>query len=155
MVTGVWQDDRLEKFFDVGHGPDVKTFNVWGYPCRTTPEGKTARELFGDDKGGKTYERFFFKSARDGRNLDGTILPLDADHVTRYATVLRSYSAQQQEPGGDKHLLNRAAATHPAPSDNALSNGDLVFVQLDRTYASSGNDIPADARVVDVLPTMV
>ena len=155
MVTGVWQGDHLEKFFDVGHGPDVETFNVWGYPCRTTPEGKTSRKLFGDEKEGKTYERFFFKSARDGSNLYGTILPLDPEHVTRYATVLRSYSAQQQEPGGDKHLLNRAAATHPTPSDNALSNGDLVFVQLDRTYASSGNDIPADARVVDVLPTMV
>jgi len=155
MVTGVWQGDHLEKFFDVGHGPDVETFNVWGYPCRTTPEGKTSRKLFGDEKEGKTYERFFFKSARDGSNLYGTILPLDPEHVTRYATVLRSYSAQQKTPGGDEHLLNRAAATHPAPSDNALSDGDLVFVRLDRTYASGGDDIPADARVMDVLPTMV
>jgi len=155
MVTGVWQGDHLEKFFDVGHGPDVETFNVWGYPCRTTPEGKTSRKLFGDEKEGKTYERFFFKSARDGSNLYGTILPLDPEHVTRYATVLRSYSAQQKAPGGDEHLLNRAAATHPEPSDNALSDGDLVFVRLDRTYASGGDDIPADARVMDVLPTMV
>ena len=169
MVTGVWQDDdRLEKFFDIDSGTDIKTFNVWGYPCRTSPEGRTARELFGDDKKGraarelfgddkkgKTYERFFFKSTREGRSLDGTVLPLNPDHVTRYATVLRSYSAQQQAPGGDEHLLNRAAATHPAPSDNALSDGDLVFVQLDSTCASGSDGIPADARVVDVLPTMV
>ena len=169
MVTGVWQDDdRLEKFFDIDSGTDIKTFNVWGYPCRTSPEGRTARELFGDDKKGraarelfeddkkgKTYERFFFKSTREGSSLDGTVLPLNPDHVTRYATVLRSYSAQQQAPGGDEHLLNRAAATHPAPSDNALSDGDLVFVQLDRTCASGSDGIPADARVVDVLPTMV
>ena len=156
MVTGVWQDDgRLEKFFDIDSGTDIKTFNVWGYPCRTSPEGRTARELFGDDKKGKTYERFFFKSTREGRSLDGTVLPLNPDHVTRYATVLRSYSAQQQAPGGDEHLLNRAAATHPAPSDNALSDGDLVFVQLDRTCTSGSDGIPADARVVDVLPTMV
>ena len=134
MVTGVWQDDdRLEKFFDIDSGTDIKTFNVWGYPCRTSPEGRTARELFGDDKKGraarelfgddkkgKTYERFFFKSTREGRSLDGTVLPLNPDHVTRYATVLRSYSAQQQAPGGDEHLFNRAAATHPAPSDNTL-----------------------------------
>ena len=169
MVTGVWQDDdRLEKFFDIDSGTDIKTFNVWGYPCRTSPEGRTARELFGDDKKGraarelfgddkkgKTYERFFFKSTREGRSLDGTVLPLNPDHVTRYATVLRSYSAQQQAPGGDEHLLNRAAATHPAPSDNALSVGDLVFVRLDRTYASGGDEIPDDARVMDILPTMV
>ena len=169
MVTGVWQDDdRLEKFFDIDSGTDIKTFNVWGYPCRTSPEGRTARELFGDDnkgraarelfeddKKGKTYERFFFKSTREGSSLDGTVLPLNPDHVTRYATVLRSYSAQQQAPGGDEHLLNRAAATHPAPSDDALSVGDLVFVRLDRTYASGGDDIPADARVMDVFPTMV
>ena len=87
-----------------------------------------ARELFEDDEEGKTYEHFFFKSTRDGRNLEGVILPLNPEHATRYATVLRSYSAQQQAPGGDEHLLNRAAATHPAPSDNALSDGDLVFV---------------------------
>ena len=75
--------------------------------------------------------------------------------MTRYATVLRSYSAQQKAPGGDEHLLNRAAATHPAPSDDALSDGDLVFVRLDRTYASGGDEIPDDARVMDILPTMV
>ena len=156
MVTGVWQDDdRLEKFFDIDSGTDIKTFNIWGYSCRTSPEGRTARELFGDDEEGKTYERFFFKSTRDGRNLEGAILPLNPDHATRYATVLRSYSAQRNAPGGDKHLLNRAAAAHPAPSDNALSDGDLVFVQLDRTCASGSDGIPADARVVDVLPTMV
>ena len=29
MVTGVWQDDdRLEKFFDIDSGTDIKTFNV-------------------------------------------------------------------------------------------------------------------------------
>ena len=156
MVTGVWQDDdRLEKFFDIDSGTDIKTFNVWGYSCRTSPEGRTARELFGDDEEGKTYERFFFKSTRDGRNLEGVILPLNPEHATRYATVLRSYSAQRNAPGGDRHLLNRAAAAHPAPSDNALSDGDLVFVQLDSTCASGSDGIPADARVVDVLPTMV
>ena len=156
MVTGVWNDeDILEEFFTVRDGSEVRGFDVWGYPCRTTPEGETSRKLFGDEKEGKTYERFFFKSARDGSNLYGTILPLDPEHVTRYATVLRSYSAQQKAPGGDEHLLNRAAATHPAPSDDALSDGDLVFVRLDRTYASGGDDIPADARVMDVLPTMV
>ena len=156
MVTGVWRDDdRLEKFFDIDSGTDIKTFNVWGYPCRTSPEGRTARELFGDDKKGKTYERFFFKSTREGRSLNGTVLPLNPDHATRYATVIRSYLTQQKVPGGNKHLLNRAAAAHPAPSDNALSDGDLVFVQLDRTCASGRDDIPADARVVDVLPTMV
>ena len=156
MVTGVWNDeDILEEFFTVRDGSEIRGFDVWGYPCRTAPEGETSRKLFGDEKEGKTYERFFFKSARDGSNLYGTILPLDPEHVTRYATVLRSYSAQQKAPGGDEHLLNRAAATHPAPSDNALSVGDLVFVRLDRTYASGSNDIPADARVMDVLPTMV
>ena len=156
MVTGVWNDeDILEEFFTVRDGSEVRGFDVWGYPCRTAPEGETSRKLFGDEKEGKTYERFFFKSARDGSNLYGTILPLDPEHVTRYATVLRSYSAQQQAPGGDEHLLNRAAATHPAPSDDALSVGDLVFVRLDRTYASGGDDIPADARVMDVFPTMV
>ena len=156
MVTGVWNDeDILEEFFTVRDGSEIRGFDVWGYPCRTAPEGETSRKLFGDEKEGKTYERFFFKSARDGSNLYGTILPLDPEHVTRYATVLQSYSAQQQAPGGDEHLLNRAAATHPAPSDNALSVGDLVFVRLDRTYASGSNDIPADARVMDVLPTMV
>ena len=156
MVTGVWNDeDILEEFFTVRDGSEVRGFDVWGYPCRTAPEGETSRKLFGDEKEGKTYERFFFKSARDGSNLYGTILPLDPEHVTRYATVLRSYSAQQQAPGGDEHLLNRAAATHPAPSDDALSVGDLVFVRLDRTYASGGDDIPADARVMDIFPTMV
>lgn len=156
MVTGVWNDeDILEEFFTVRDGSEVSGFDVWGYPCRTAPEGETSRKLFGDEKEGKTYERFFFKSARDGSNLYGTILPLDPEHVTRYATVLRSYLAQQQAPGGDEHLLNRAAATHPAPSDDALSVGDLVFVRLDRTYASGGDDIPADARVMDVFPTMV
>ena len=133
-----------------------------------SPEGRTARELFGDDKKGraarelfeddkkkKTYEHFFFKSTREGCSLDGIVLPLNPDHVTRYATVLRSYSAQQKAPGGDEHLLNRAAATHPAPSDDALSDGDLFFVRLDRTYASGGDEIPDDARVMDILPTMV
>ena len=156
MVTGVWNDeDILEEFFTVRDGSEIRGFDVWGYPCRTAPEGETSRKLFGDEKEGKTYERFFFKSARDGSNLYGTILPLDPEHVTRYATVLQSYSAQQQAPGGDEHLLNRAAAPHPAPSDNALSDGDLVFVQLDSTCASGSDGIPAYARVVDVLPTMV
>ena len=51
-----------------------------------------------------------------------------------YTTLFRSSMF-----GGDEHLLNRAAATHPAPSDNALSDGDLVFVQLDSTCASGNN----------------
>ena len=156
MLTGVWNDEGvLEEFFGVREGSEVKVFDVWGYPCRTSPEGRTARELFGDDKEGKTYERFFFKSAHDGESLDGTILPLDAEQVARYTTVLQSYLAQQKEPGGDKHLLNRASTTYSASSDNALSDGDLVFVRLDRNYLSGNNGIPANAQVVDVFPTMV
>lgn len=151
MVTGVWNSDRLEVFFDVADGVDVRTFDVWGYPCRTSPDGKSSRQLFKE----KTYERFFFKSSYDGRSLEGVVLPLDPDHLYRYATVLRSYRDQRTVPGGGKHLLNRAAATISNSSDVSLSVGDLVFVRLENKIASTDTVITEDAQVKDVLPTMV
>lgn len=146
MVTGVWMDDEFEEFFDVGRGQHV---NVWGYPCRTSPDHLMSRELYGD----KTYERFFFKATRDGTSLDGTVLPLSPDQVERYATVLTSYRDQRETPNGAGHQLNRAAATRHDPHRAPLADGDLVFVKL--SCAPADLDETRDARVIDVFPTMV
>ncbi|MFC2756210.1 hypothetical protein [Propionibacterium acidifaciens] len=150
MVTGVWDEDDLEVFFQV-EGSKVTHFNVWGYPCRTAPETKSAHDLFKE----KTYERFFFKSAHDGHSLDGLVLPLTDEHVARYATVLRSYREQQKVHSGDKHPLNRAAETWATGSSRPLSAGDLVFVRLDMLSTSAQDGIPDTAQVIDVFPTIV
>lgn len=149
MVTGVWNGDDLEVFFEIPGSRSSCHFKVWGYPCRTSPDGKTSHDLYE----GKTYERFFFKSDRQGRSLDGTVLPLDHGHLRRYAEVLRSYREHRDDPG-DRNLLNRAASAYHGTADDALTDGDLVFVQLEGNRASS-ESIPGNSRVVDVFPTMV
>lgn len=140
MVTGVWIDDHLEEFFKLSPDLHPTTMNVWGYPCRTSPEGKTAKDLFPQKK----YERFFFKSDRGGESRDGVVLPLTRDHGKRYTAVIRSYLDHHDLPGGDKHLLNRAAS-----DASKLTPGTLVFAHLD------SNTPGEDCRVLDVYPTMV
>lgn len=140
MVTGVWVDDHLEEFFRVSPHINRTTMNVWGYPCRTSPERSHASDLFPQKK----YERFFFKSDYEGASRDGVVLPLTRDHGERYAAIIRSYLDHHDLPGGDKHLLNRAAS-----EASELTPGTLVFVDLDC-------DTPEeDCRVLDVYPTMV
>lgn len=145
MVTGVWVDDQLEEFFQVPPQFNAKKLNVWGYPCRTSPNDKHAGDLFSEKK----YERFFFKTDRAGESLDGVILSLTQDHINRYDAVIRSYQEQHDLPGGDAHLLNRAAS-----ENSKLVPGTLVFIDLDRDSSQHGTP-PRIDRVVDVYPTMV
>lgn len=146
MVTGVWRGTELEEFFSVT-GENKEIHDVWGYPCRTSPDGKTSRDLYAD----KIYERFFFKANGNGDPLPGSLLPLNASHLEGYAEVLRTYREQRELPGGDRHLPNRAAAS----SSNSLSEGDLVFVQLSTEIDSDKPVSPEIAQIVDVFPTMV
>ncbi|RLP08361.1 TIGR03986 family type III CRISPR-associated RAMP protein [Propionibacterium australiense] len=146
MVTGVWRGTELEEFFSVT-GENEEIHDVWGYPCRTSPDGKTSRELYAD----KIYERFFFKANGNGDPLPGSLLPLNASHLEGYAEVLRTYREQRELPGGDKHLLNRAAAS----SSDSLTEGDLVFVQLANMVAPDQHATHGTGHVVSVFPTMV
>lgn len=145
MVTGVWVDDQLEEFFRVPSQFKPKTLNVWGYPCRTTPEKKHAGDLFSSKK----CERFFFKTDRVGKSLDGVVLSLTQDHIDRYDAVIRSYREQHDRPEGEAHLLNRAAS-----ENSTLVPGTLVFVHLDRDSSQHGTPSRID-QIVDVYPTMV
>ncbi|WP_076465163.1 hypothetical protein [Actinomyces mediterranea] len=145
MVTGVWVDDQMEEFFRVPPQLNPTTLNVWGYPCRTSPEKKHASDLFSDKK----YERFFFKTDHMSESLDGVVLSLSQDHIDRYDAVIRSYREQHDLPGGDAHLLNRAAL-----EDSKLVPGTLVFVHLDRDSSQHGTPSRTD-QIVDVYPTMV
>jgi len=147
VVTGVWNDGTLEEFFRIPGGEALGTFDAWGYPCRTSPDGRTSRDLCNE----KIYERFFFKADENGGALRGRVLPLGASQLDGYAEVLRTYREHREDPG-DTHLLNRAAAREDSVGES-LTDGDLVFVRLDENV-SSGIP-PRAARVVDVLPTMV
>lgn len=146
MVTGVWDGDDLEVFFEIPDAEQKVTYDIWGYPCRTSPDGRTSRDLCNE----KFYERFFFKADENGDALRGRVLPLGTSQLNGYAEVLRTYREHREDPG-DTHLLNRAASS---PSD-ALTEGDLVFVQLSGEIASDRSVTPDAVQVVGVLPTMV
>ncbi|RLP06312.1 hypothetical protein [Propionibacterium australiense] len=60
MVTGVWNGEDLENFFTITGANSVRTLDVWGYPCRTSPDGKTSRELYDEKIYGRHETKSYF-----------------------------------------------------------------------------------------------
>lgn len=110
-----------------------------GYICRTTPDDKRVSELFNRKK----YERLFFCTADKP-----CIRVVDEDTHQRYKNVLRSYVDCSEEPGGDRHLLNRAAQEMKTGTFDGLKDGDLVFV------VPRGDGVD-ELSHFDIVPTMV
>lgn len=141
IVTSVRLKDRWVQLLGAPEDSE-KPHVLEGYLCRTTPDGKRVSELFGTKK----YERLFFHSVDEAKAPE--VLPVDRDTYERYCNVLRAYVTYSDEPGGDKHLLNRAAQRLKDDPDGLLHDGDLVFV-LPR---GKGEDHFSE---FDILPTMV
>ncbi|ERH23583.1 putative CRISPR-associated protein [Actinomyces johnsonii F0510] len=156
LVTHLWNKRRkqFERFFEPpkGAGPGNE-IEVYGFPCRTAPSGKYARDLYQDKK----YERFFFKAQRtkDGWITRGTALELPSDVIDKYANVVRSYIEMGEQEKG-RHLLNRAASCVGPDKVGELSENDLVFAVLDRKELESTNgEVARNVKVKAILPTMV
>lgn len=156
LVTHLWNKRRkqFERFFEPpkGAGPGNE-IEVYGFPCRTAPPGKYARDLYQDKK----YERFFFKAQRtkDGWITRGTALELPSDVIDKYANVVRSYIEMGEQEKG-RHLLNRAASCVDPDKVGELSENDLVFAVLDRKELESTNgEVARNVKVKAILPTMV
>lgn len=156
LVTHLWDKRRkqFERFFEPpkGAGPGNE-IEVYGFPCRTAPPGKYARDLYQDKK----YERFFFKAQRtkDGWITRGTALELPSDVIDKYANVVRSYIEMGEQEKG-RHLLNRAASCVDPDKVGELSENDLVFAVLDRKELESTNgEVARNVKVKAILPTMV
>ena len=156
LVTHLWNKRRkqFERFFEPpkGAGPGNE-IEVYGFPCRTAPPGKYARDLYQDKK----YERFFFKAQRtkDGWITRGTALELPSDVIDKYANVVRSYIEMGEQEKG-RHLLNRAASCVGPDKVGELSENDLVFAVLDRKELESTNrEVARNVKVKAILPTMV
>lgn len=156
LVTHLWNKRRkqFERFFEPpkGAGPGNE-IEVYGFPCRTAPPGKYARDLYQDKK----YERFFFKAQRtkDGWITRGTALELPSDVIGKYANVVRSYIEMGEQEKG-RHLLNRAASCVDPDKVGELSENDLVYAVLDRKELESTNgEVARNVKVKAILPTMV
>ena len=156
LVTHLWNKRRkqFERFFEPpkGAGPGNE-IEVYGFPCRTAPPGKYARDLYQDKK----YERFFFKAQRtkDGWITRGTALELPSDVIGKYANVVRSYIEMGEQERG-RHLLNRAASCVDPDKVGELSENDLVYAVLDRKELESTNgEVARNIKVKAILPTMV
>lgn len=141
IVTSVSEDGKWVRL--IGAPKESGTLHeLVGYVCRTTPDGKRVSELFGTKK----YERLFFHSEED--KTSPVVLNVDEETQERYYNVVRSYLHYSQEPGGEKHLLNRVSQRARKEGDVTLGDGDLVFV-LPRGSASD------PWEEFDILPTMV
>ena len=156
LVTHLWNKKRkqFERFFEPpkGAGPGNE-IEVYGFPCRTAPPGKYARDLYQDKK----YERFFFKAqrTRDGWITRGTALKLPSDVIGKYANVVRSYIEMGEQEKG-RHLLNRAASCVDPDKIGELSENDLVYAVLDRKELESTNgEVARNVKVKAIVPTMV
>ncbi|WP_103064258.1 hypothetical protein [Actinomyces qiguomingii] len=115
--------------------------NVWGYVCRTAPDGMSPNKLFSR----KHDERFFFDVSRQGPKK----VHVESDVCKAYAAVVRSYVYQRtQDPAHQPKPPNRA--THAAqqdPSAVSLKVGDLAFAVVD-------NSGPTPV-VLEIVPTMI
>ena len=156
LVTHLWNKKRkqFERFFEPpkGAGPGNE-IEVYGFPCRTAPPGKYARDLYQDKK----YERFFFKAQRtsDGWITRGTALKLPSYVIGKYANVVRSYIEMGEQEKG-RHLLNRAASCVDPDKIGELSENDLVYAVLDRKELESTNgEVARNVKVKAIVPTMV
>lgn len=156
LVTHLWNERRkqFERFFEPPKGVgSANKIEVYGFPCRTAPPGKYARDLYQDKK----YERFFFKAQRtkDDLIVRGTALELPSDVIEKYVNVVRSYIEMGEQEKG-RHLLNRAASCVDRDKVGELSENDLVFAVLDRKELESTNgEVARNVEVKAILPTMV
>ena len=160
MVTHVWNEDigeegDFERFF---RAPiEGEEFAAHGFPCRTAPRNKCAKDLYKDKK----YERFFFKAkkGKDGRwrEKKGTAVALPPDVISKYEKIVRSYVEMSKRPES-RSLLNRAADGSEREKLGQLLKDDPVFVVLSAKTLDDGaveGQVNRNVKVLAVLPTMV